>query len=149
MRDQAALAPAPGCRRAGNCPGAAGVSSFGFGGSNAHLVIEEYLPPAAVAPVRPEGPALILLSARTAEQLAAAARRLAAAVRDDMDLAEIAWTLQVGRDAMEHRLAFLAADHRQLREGLLAYAEGRGEAAGLHVGQVKPPSGHPGHPGWR
>lgn len=39
---------------------------------------------------------------------------------------------------MEHRLAFLATDHRQLREGLLAYAEGRGEAAGLHVGQVKP-----------
>jgi amino acid adenylation domain-containing protein len=120
-------------------PRRAGVSSFGFGGSNAHLVIEEYLPPATDAPSWPGGPAMILLSARTAEQLALSARRLAAAVSEDMALSEIAWTLQVGRDAMEHRLAFLAADLRQLRERLLAFAEGRaGATDGLYLGQVKP-----------
>ncbi|WP_306602431.1 non-ribosomal peptide synthetase [Azonexus sp.] len=120
-------------------PRRAGVSSFGFGGSNAHLVLEEYLPPSSLAPVLPSGPAMILLSAKTPERLSISARQLAAALTEDMALPEIAWTLQVGRDAMEHRLAFLANDHRQLRERLLAFADGRAEAAeGFHLGQVKP-----------
>lgn len=121
-------------------PRRAGVSSFGFGGSNAHLVLEEYLPgqPAPLVSL-PDGPALILLSARTVEQLAESARRLAAAVSEAQPLALIAWTLQVARDPMEHRLAFTARDHAQLRERLLAYGEGRaGADNGLHLGQVKP-----------
>jgi amino acid adenylation domain-containing protein len=129
--------PRPRDRDGRELPRRAGVSSFGFGGSNAHLVVEEYLPPAAPLPVQ-SGPAMIVLSARTPEQLAAAARRLAEGIAPDMPLARIAWTLQVGRDAMEHRLAFLAADHGQLRERLLACAEGRlDEAAGIHAGRIK------------
>jgi len=120
-------------------PRRAGVSSFGFGGSNAHLVIEEYLPAAVNVSAPPAGPSMILLSARTPEQLAASAGQLADAITDAMPLSEIAWTLQVGRDAMEHRIAFLAADHAQLKQRLLAYAAGRDAAiGGIHVGQVKP-----------
>ncbi|MBS1159651.1 MAG: pksN [Proteobacteria bacterium] len=117
-------------------PRRAGVSSFGFGGSNAHLVVEEYLPPPAAAAEYPVTPALILLSARTAEQLVQSARQLAAGIDDHMALAEIAWTLQVGRNAMEHRLAFAASSHAELRQRLLAFAEGRSEP-GIHLGQVK------------
>lgn len=117
-------------------PRRAGVSSFGFGGSNAHLVVEEYLPPPVAAAEYPVTPALILLSARNAEQLVQSAQQLAAGIDDDMALAEIAWTLQVGRNAMEHRLAFTAGSHAQLRQRLLAFAEGRSEP-GMHLGQVK------------
>ncbi len=129
--------PRPRERDGRELPRRAGVSSFGFGGSNAHLVVEEYLPPATPAPVV-AGPSMIVLSARTPEQLADVARRLADRVTADMPLAQIAWTLQVGRDALEHRLAFLAADHDQLRQCLLACSAGLpDEAAGIHAGRVK------------
>ena len=121
-------------------PRRAGVSSFGFGGSNAHLVLEEYVAPAEPAAERENGPALILLSARTPEQLRESARLLrdaVAAMGTEADLSAIAWTLQVARDAMEHRLAFHAADIAALLDRLTAYLDGRAEEAGLHVGQAK------------
>jgi len=119
-------------------PRRAGVSSFGFGGSNAHLVLQEYLPAGARPPLPAQaGPALILLSAKGQEQLRQAARELAAAVADEMPLEAVAWTLQVGRDALEHRLACTARDHGELRQRLLAFADGQA-GEGLHQGQVKP-----------
>ncbi|MFO7481154.1 amino acid adenylation domain-containing protein [Oceanibaculum nanhaiense] len=121
-------------------PRRAGVSSFGFGGSNAHLVLEEYVSPAETPAERESGPALIVLSARTSDQLRESARLLRDAVATmgtDADLSAIAWTLQVARDAMEHRLAFQAADVPALLDRLTAFLDGRAEEAGLHVGQAK------------
>ena len=120
-------------------PRRAGVSSFGFGGSNAHLVLEEYVAPKPLVE-QESGPALIVLSARTPEQLRESARLLrdaVAAMGTDADLSAIAWTLQVARDAMEHRLAFQASDVPALLDRLTAYLDGRVEETGLHVGQVK------------
>jgi amino acid adenylation domain-containing protein len=121
-------------------PRRAGVSSFGFGGSNAHLVLEEYVAPAEPSVEIESAPALILLSARTPEQLRESARLLrdaVAAMGDKADLSAIAWTLQVARDAMEHRLAFQAVDVPALRDRLTAFLDGRAEEAGLHLGQAK------------
>ena len=115
----------------------AGLSSFGAGGSNAHLVVEEYLAPVPVPTAA--GAVLVVLSARTEAQLRQKARDLAAFVRErpDTDLASLAYTLQVGREAMEERLALVVDDASTLVERLSAFAEGAEDVEDLHVGQAK------------
>ncbi|MEU3963152.1 SDR family NAD(P)-dependent oxidoreductase [Streptomyces buecherae] len=124
-------------------PRIAGLSSFGAGGSNAHLVIEEYRPSAG-APTRgePTEPVALVLSAKTEERLRVSAERLRAALRGgryaDADLPAIAHTLQVGREAMPHRLGFLAQDLATADRKLAAYLEGSGAAEDVVTGQARP-----------
>ena len=84
------------------------MSSFGFGGTNAHVILEEAPPvaPTADAPAPPA--ALLVLSAHTPTALAAQARQLAAHW-PDAPLADIAYTAAVGRAALPQRLALVAA----------------------------------------
>ncbi|HEY9131416.1 MAG TPA: SDR family NAD(P)-dependent oxidoreductase, partial [Dyella sp.] len=111
-------------------PRIAGISSFGAGGANAHLVIEEYIAPASVTPVREDsGPVMVMLSARNADRLQAQVRRLLAAIApaqaSELSLVDLAYTLQVGREPMEERLALLVESLDDLRNKLGAYlAEG-------------------------
>ncbi|MBU1169057.1 MAG: SDR family NAD(P)-dependent oxidoreductase [Proteobacteria bacterium] len=96
-------------------PRRAGISSFGVGGVNAHVVMEEYLAPASVqkdsTPMSTDNPAAILLSAKDEDRLKEQVRRLGAMIKkqscSDDDLPNIAYTLQTGRDAMDHRLGML------------------------------------------
>ncbi|WP_410638381.1 SDR family NAD(P)-dependent oxidoreductase [Amycolatopsis sp. lyj-346] len=123
-------------------PRRAGISSFGFGGANAHVVLEEYRAPAEVHEVRGgAGPFAIVLSAREPATLVARARQLLAWIDDrglgDDDLASLAYTLQVGRVAMPERLAFTAETIEDLRRTLRAFADGD-EPAGLHRGRPRP-----------
>jgi len=104
----------------GDAPRRAGVSSFGLGGTNAHAVLEE-------APPLPEsgeseGPQLLVLSARTPTALGAAANRLADHLdaHRDANLADVAWTLAVGRKAFAHRIAIAADDVASAIETLRA-----------------------------
>ena len=89
-------------------PRRAGVSSFGVGGTNAHVVVEEAPEPSANA--KEPRPEVLLLSARTAEALDTATARLAAHLREHptTNLAEAAFTLEVGRRAFEHRRIVVA-----------------------------------------
>ena len=104
-------------------PRRAGVSSFGFGGANAHAVLEEYVAPARAA--LPDGPQLVVLSAKNGQRLDAYVRSLRARLdRDDLTLADLAWTLQSGRDEMQERLAIVAASLAELRETLDAILSG-------------------------
>ncbi|MDH2134234.1 SDR family NAD(P)-dependent oxidoreductase [Sphingobium yanoikuyae] len=110
-------------------PRRAGVSSFGFGGSNAHVVIEEYIPQdEGASGISPGTPLPIILSARTPERLRARVEALAEAFGTDRyreeDFASIAYTLQVGRDAMEARLGFVASDLGEVRSILSAWLGG-------------------------
>ncbi|WP_437836515.1 SDR family NAD(P)-dependent oxidoreductase [Sorangium sp. So ce1153] len=122
-------------------PRVAGVSSFGFGGVNAHVVLEEYCAAERPGRAAPEQPAIVVLSARTEEQLVEQARRLAAHLSKhahlDGDLDDIAYTLQVGRDALDHRLGLTALTIDELREKLSRYVQENGGGDGVHVGQTK------------
>ena len=120
-------------------PRRAGVSSFGWGGANAHVVLEEYLPPARLRPAQETQ--VVVLSARNAERLNAYATALLERVRrDDVDLVDLAHTLQVGRDRMQERLAVVAGSLQELGTRLDAYLA-TGSAAGLYRGYA-PRSGH-------
>jgi hypothetical protein len=105
-------------------PRRAGVSAFGFSGTNAHIVLEE-APPRPSAP-EAAAPALFLLSGRTAARCAAAAGRLADALlaRPSLRLVDVAHTLRVGRTAFEHRVLLQSADRGRLIEALRACAAG-------------------------
>ena len=87
----------------------AGVSAFGIGGTNAHVVLEEAAPVAATA--ADGAPEVLVWSARTAEAADELTARLAAHfAADDASLADTAFTLQTGRRVFEHRRALVAAD---------------------------------------
>ena len=104
----------------GKAPRRAGVSAFGMGGTNVHLILEEApeLPELPIA----EGPEVLLLSARSAAALARACERLAAHLESPegaaQSLADVAHTLQVGRKAFGVRRAVVAKDHAQAIERL-------------------------------
>lgn len=93
-------------------PRRAGVSSVGIGGTNAHAILEE--PP----PVRPPGPSrpwhALVLSARTPEALDQATQSLVQhlASHPDVPLADVAYTLQVGRRSFAHRRAVVCTQDR-------------------------------------
>jgi len=95
---------------AGRGPRRAGVSSFGVGGTNVHVVVEEA--PEAPAAVAGEGPYLLLLSGRTPGAVTDGRARLADYLRrhPEVDLADVAATLQSGRRHFKHRLAIVSAD---------------------------------------
>ncbi|HEU4888667.1 MAG TPA: beta-ketoacyl synthase N-terminal-like domain-containing protein, partial [Thermoanaerobaculia bacterium] len=116
----------------------AAVSSFGYSGTNAHLVMEEYVPPAAPL-LRESGPFLVPLSARTAGQLQQKAQDLLHFLRASapVDLADLAYTLQVGRDAMEERLGFVVSGVEQLEARLSAWVRGEKNIEDAHQGHVE------------
>ncbi len=110
----------------GREPRRAGVSSFGIGGTNAHAVLEEA---PALEPSSPSrGRQLLVLSAKTASALEAASANLAAHLEQheglngaaERALADVAYTLQVGRKVFAHRRAVVvenAADAARVLRG--------------------------------
>ena len=108
----------------GTEPRRAGVSSFGVGGTNAHAILEEAPPQAESEPAT--GPQLFCLSARSEPAVASGAERLAAHLEKnpDINLADAAHTLQVGRKAFAHRVGVVARSHR---EAIAALRDGKSE----------------------
>uniref|UniRef100_UPI0016410BAA type I polyketide synthase n=1 Tax=Burkholderia gladioli TaxID=28095 RepID=UPI0016410BAA len=122
-------------------PRIAAISSFGAGGSNAHLIVEEYRDLREQPASGGEGePSALVLSAKSEGQLREAAERLLAALREgswsDADLADIAYTLQVGREAFEHRLALVAKTLDDAIERLDAWLAGRRVEAAVFEGDT-------------
>lgn len=88
---------------AGNTPRRAAVSSFGIGGTNAHVIVEEA---PSVAPSDPAGPwQLLVISAKTEAALQRATDNLAERFEQNpqLNLADAAYTLQIGRQELAHR----------------------------------------------
>ncbi|WP_157882204.1 type I polyketide synthase, partial [Streptomyces rubellomurinus] len=113
-------------------PRLAGVSSFGIGGTNCHLVVAAPEPqptPEREAP-EPGAAVPVMLSAHTPQALRAQARRLLDRVREDADLRplDVGHSTATTRSALKSRGVVLAADRAELLDGLAALAEGRPSA---------------------
>ncbi|CAM4025648.1 SDR family NAD(P)-dependent oxidoreductase [Bordetella tumulicola] len=118
-------------------PRRAGVSAFGWGGANAHIVLEEYVPAAPAQPRSVSGPQLVVLSARNDACLKTYARNLAEYLsRHPESLADVAYTTQIGRDAMQERLGAVVDSVEQLVTGLVAVADGAELPDNFHHAQV-------------
>ncbi len=90
-------------------PRRAGVSAFGVGGTNAHVVVEEA--PQREASQSQRESQLLVLSAKTAAALTKTCSNLAGHLRthSDLNLADVAHTLQMGRRHFEHRRFVIAS----------------------------------------
>ena len=111
--------------RRGERPRVAGVSSFGVGGTNAHVVLEEA--PAAESDAPSRNAQLLVLSARSAAALEHATDDLARHLRAHPDacLPDVAHTLRVGRRAFGHRRAVVATSAADAADALTARDERR------------------------
>lgn len=121
-------------------PRRAGVSSFGFGGANAHIILEEYIPKERAA-ASSSAPHIIVLSAKNEDRLHAYAQLLYDHVgKQEEDMTDLAFTLQVGRDEMAFRLALLAGSREELQEKLARYLSGEKKSKDIFSGKVTPDS---------
>ena len=116
-------------------PRRSGVSSFGVGGVNAHVVLEE--PPSQVTKIktsdlqkRPLG--LLTVSAKTPQALEELVSCYSnhLETHPELELANICYTANTGRSHFNHRLAAIASNQQELAEKLLNYAAGS-EVAGV------------------
>jgi acyl transferase domain-containing protein/acyl carrier protein/enoyl-CoA hydratase/carnithine racemase len=118
----------------------AAISSFGFSGTNAHVVIEEA--PAPDAHREPASSQLFVLSARTSDQLRELAGTLAGHIEEHPELLaeDVAFTLIAGRRSFSHRLFFVAASLQAACEALKAWLAGD-PGSGVEVSEVTGDSG--------
>ena len=145
FRVQTTLGSWPGAQESGDPrPLRAGVSSFGGGGANAHLILESYDAADNTRAKPADGREVVVLSARTPDRLTAYARELwrvldaaaAATVTDSPELADVAYTLAMGREAMDQRLALVVSSLDELRSALHGFISNGGPAAdGTFTGQ--------------
>jgi acyl transferase domain-containing protein len=111
-------------------PRRAAISSFGAGGANAHLIVEEGVPStkSAGSGQQAESHQLFLFSDRSDEGLMATMMRwrlfLDGPGRDEL-LADMAWTLQIGRVHFTNRLAIVAGTHDELIRHIETFVDGR------------------------
>jgi acyl transferase domain-containing protein/acyl carrier protein len=126
--------------RRGSRPRYAGVSTFGFGGTNAHVIVREAPLHARVTAVSDRPCHILPLSAKdetALRQLASRmAKRLAAAASRSETLGDIAFTASVGRSHLGHRLAVTGHDADEIRVQLESFAREL-PAPGVHSGVVK------------
>jgi acyl transferase domain-containing protein/SAM-dependent methyltransferase/acyl carrier protein len=134
----------------------AGVSSFGFSGTNAHVIVEEAPNITDIDDVGAHGGApaqrplhLLTLSAKTADALTKQVQHMEAYLAENPDAApgDVAFTLNAGRAHFAHRLALTANSTAQAREKLTAFLEtlppspplarGGESGEGLFTGQVE------------
>ncbi|MCG8339224.1 MAG: SDR family NAD(P)-dependent oxidoreductase [Proteobacteria bacterium] len=109
----------------------AGISSFGAGGSNAHLIVEDYPQKTAVESMSHDEPLLFVLSAKTKNRLADYVRTFNQFLSDLITgqvasflpgnlykLSDVIYTLQTGREAMEERIAIVFSEPDELIDRL-------------------------------
>ena len=122
----------------------AGVSSFGFSGTNAHAIVEEAPPQVKTDNLKVKSEEdiersvhLLTLSAKTQTALG----ELVSSYQDylkthpELGLADICYTANIGRTHFSHRLAVVAENHPELVEKLRQHQQGE-EVAGISTGEL-------------
>jgi acyl transferase domain-containing protein/7-keto-8-aminopelargonate synthetase-like enzyme/acyl carrier protein len=114
-----------------------GVSSFGFGGTNAHVVVEEAPPNVAPRTAIDRPLHVVTLSAKTEQALRQMADRYAEAIQvlPAESLGDICFTANVGRSKFEHRLATVARSTVELSADLRSFA-GHQPAPAIQFGRA-------------
>ena len=105
-------------------PRRAAVHSFGIGGVNAHVVLEEHV--AEDTNGSDPGRQVLVLSAKSSEALRERAHALIKVLTESAagSWADLAYTLQIGREEMSHRLAFIAQDAQEAAGVLERWLDG-------------------------
>ncbi|NEO70920.1 type I polyketide synthase, partial [Moorena sp. SIO3H5] len=117
----------------------AGVSSFGFSGTNAHVILEQAPEPVKVkhqdSQKRPLH--LLTLSGKTDKALAELVNRYQRHLEThrEQELADVCYTANTGRANFQHRLAVLASEPEELAAKLVQYTAGE-EVGGVYSGQL-------------
>ena len=125
----------------------AGVSSFGAGGANAHLIIEEHTSHEAHMHTHDsiEMPAVILISARDDKSLNGKVKQFVQFIDSntprDSDLHHIAFTLQVGREHMAERLVIMSRSLNELKSAMENYLLGNIDSETVFRGRVDSQNG--------
>jgi acyl transferase domain-containing protein len=117
----------------------AGVSAFGFSGTNAHVLLEEAPPPPVARPATPGTPFVVPLSARDEVALREVARRTAdfVAANPDATLGDVAMAAGTGRAHHVRRLAVVADSTSDLARDLRSWAEGQATPSAAE-GAIRP-----------
>ena len=104
-------------------PRRAAVNCFGIGGTNAHLVLEEAPERVASGPSR--FAQVLLLSAKTQKSLSQGGKKLVKHLveHNDLCLADVAYTLQIGRQHFAHRRIVVCHDMAEAIRGLQLNSE--------------------------
>jgi len=122
--------------KAGSRARRAAVSSFGFSGTNCHLVVEDY--PRFPLSTSHSHQYLFVLSAKTRDRLRAYAEKwisfLDGAGGARHSLMDIAYTLQTGRQAMTERIAAVIASYAEVSEALVGFLTGKGNDQSFMTG---------------
>ncbi len=107
----------------------AGISAFGAGGVNAHVIVEEYKDIRADLAgdgIDESGKAIFLFSAKELEQLKKSADRILKFINESkVNYKDLAYTLMYGREELEERLAIVAVDFQDLLYKLRLFLDGK------------------------
>ncbi|MDB5815272.1 MAG: beta-ketoacyl synthase [Rhodocyclales bacterium] len=125
--------------QAAQLPRCVGISSFGFGGTNSHIVIEEYVAPLSQARGAADGgPPLFMFSARDQQALRTLAADYAQRIDglDAVAVRHVAATVNTGRASLSDRAAIVAESASALSCGLRAIAAGEAQANGCRIKQA-------------
>ncbi|MEW2065390.1 type I polyketide synthase, partial [Streptomyces sp. NPDC007002] len=120
-----------------------GVSSFGMGGTNCHVVLSDWRaePTAEEAPAAESGVGVVpwVVSGRSPEAVAGQAGRLVSFLeeRPELDIAAVGRSLAVSRARFDHRAVVVGETREELVAGVRAVAEGL-PAAGADSGRAVP-----------